>query len=245
MVSKAEYLERVRQTIIDGDDTASAQAAADALAAGVDALSILDDGIMAGTDIVGRKFETGEFFLPQLMLTGRALKAAMAVVDPSLKERYADGNSDTGDTGVIVLATVQTDIHDIGKNIVSSMLTGSGFKVHDLGVDVPIKEIIAKAQEVSAHIIGCSALLTTSMPFMRDLVNLLEAMGERDRFKVMVGGASVTPEFAAQIGSDGTASNAVQAIQLARRLIHERRAATGSRRRNSRGRCSRARRTHR
>ncbi len=225
VVSTDEYLEKVRQAVITGDDRASARAATDALAAGIDALSILNDGIMAGTNVVSQRFETGEYFLPQLMLTGRALRAAMTVLDPSLKD--AGGGGEAGDTGVIVLATVQTDIHDIGKNIVSSMLAGSGFEVCDLGVDVPIKGIIAKAQEVNAHIIGCSTLLTTSMPFMRDLVDLLEAMGERDRFKVMVGGAAVTPEFAAQIGADGTASNAVRAVQLARRLIREGRAAPG------------------
>jgi corrinoid protein of di/trimethylamine methyltransferase len=227
MVSTDEYLERVRQTVITGDDRALVRAATDALAAGIDALSILNDGLMAGTDVVSQRFETGEYFLPQLMLTGRALRAAMTVLEPSLKDRYASGSDEVGDTGVVVLATVQTDIHDIGKNIVSSMLAGSGFEVCDLGVDVPIKEIITKAQEVNAHIIGCSTLLTTSMPFMRDLIDLLEAMGERDRFKVMVGGAAVTPEFAARISADGTASNAVRAVQLARRLIRERRAAPG------------------
>jgi methylmalonyl-CoA mutase cobalamin-binding domain/chain len=151
-------------------------------------------GLMAGADVVGKKFEKGEYFLPQLMLAGRALKAAMAVVEPVLKAHYA--TSGTAGAGVIVvIATVQTDIHDIGKNIVSSMLTASGFEVHDLGVDVPIKSIIAKAQEVNANIIACSALLTTSMPFMRDLINLLEAMGVRSRFKVIVGGRFGEPGF--------------------------------------------------
>jgi methylmalonyl-CoA mutase cobalamin-binding domain/chain len=125
------------------------------------------------------------------------------------------------------MATVKTDIHDIGKNIVASMLTASGFQVHDLGVDVPIKRIIATAQEVNANIIGCSALLTTSMPFMRDLVDLLQAMGERQRFKVMVGGASVTPEFVEKIGADGTAQNAIKAVQLAQHLIREQREQQG------------------
>ena len=227
-MSQAEHLEKVKQAIIDGDDTVAAQASAGALAAGVGALAILNDGLMAGADVVGQEFETGECFLPQLMLTGRALQSAMAVVDPALKEQYASGDAKVADTGVIVLATIQSDIHDIGRNIVSSMLTGSGFEVHDLGVDVPIKEIIAQAQEVDANIIGCSALLTTSTPFMRDLVNLLEAMGVRDRFKVMVGGAPVTPEFAEKIGADGTAPNAMQAVQLARRLIREQRAERGA-----------------
>ncbi len=219
-----EYLEDVMNAIIEGDADWAREACTEALEKEVDPLQILNDGLMAGADVVGQKFESGEFFLPQLMLTGRALKAAMAVIEPRLQSIYADNEDLKGDTGVVVMATVKTDIHDIGKNIVASMLTASGFTVHDLGVDVPIKSIIAKAQEVDANIIGCSALLTTSMPFMRDLVNLLEAMGERARFKVMVGGASVTPEFAEKIGADGTAPNAVKAVQLAQQLIRNQRA---------------------
>jgi len=222
-MSPEKHIENVRRAIIEGDDLASAQRAAEALLAGVDALSILNDGLMAGARIVGQKFETGEYFLPELMLTGRALQSAMAVIEPALKEHYASSDAKSPDTGVVVLATVQTDIHDIGKNIVSSMLTASGFEVHDLGVDVPIKNVIAQAQKVKANIIGCSALLTTSMPVMRDLMNLLEAMGERGRFKVMVGGATMTPEFVQEIGADGTAPNAAQAVQLALRLIREQR----------------------
>jgi corrinoid protein of di/trimethylamine methyltransferase len=228
MPNDQEYLAKIKQSIIDGDDRVSAAATQEAVEAGVDPLEILNDGLMAGANVVGQKFETGQYFLPQLMLAGRALKAAMALVEPELKKKYGGEARAASDTGVVVMATVKTDIHDIGKNIVSSMLTASGFEVHDLGVDVPIKTIIAKAQEVNANIIGCSALLTTSMPFMRDLVNLLEAMGERQRFKVMVGGASVTPEFTEKIGADGTARNAVKAVQLAQRLIREQRVETGA-----------------
>jgi len=228
MVSEADYLERIKKTIIAGEAQAAPLATKEAIDAGVDPLTILNEGLMAGADVVGRRFQTGEFFLPELMLTGRALKAAMGVLEPKLKIVYANDPSTQADTGIVVIATVKTDIHDIGKNIVAAMLTASGFEVHDLGVDVPIKSIIAIAQEVGADIIGCSALLTTSMPFMRDLIDLLGAMGERQRFIVMVGGASVTPEFAERIGADGTAPNAVQAVQLARTLIHKARQAQGT-----------------
>jgi corrinoid protein of di/trimethylamine methyltransferase len=228
MSNDEELLEDIKQSIIDGDDKSSVPATQAAVEAGIDPLAILNSGLMAGADVVGKKFEAGVYFLPQLMLAGRALKAAMAIVEPKLKEIYAHDRNAASDTGVVVMATIQTDIHDIGKNIVSSMLTASGFEVHDLGVDVPIKSIIAKAQELDANIIGCSALLTTSMPFMRDLVNLLEAMGERGRFKVMVGGASVTPEFAEKIGADGTAQNAVKAVQLAKRFIRQQRVEKGA-----------------
>lgn len=220
-MSNDELLKQVKQAILDGDDDASTQSSQEALEAGIDPLTILNEGLMKGADFVGQKFETGEYFLPELMLAGRALKSAMAVIEPKLKEQYASGEAQKGDTGVVVMATIQTDIHDIGKNIVSSMFTSTGFEVYDMGVDVPIKSIIAKAQEVNADIITCSALLTTSMPFIRDMLDLLEAMGERERFIVLVGGAPVTPEFAARIGADGTAPNAVRAVQLAKNLIRQ------------------------
>lgn len=227
MPTEQELLEDIKQVIIDGDEEDAPELVREALDAGVSALSILNDGLIAGTDEVGQRFETGEFFLPELMLTGRALKAAMAVLTPVLQAQHA---ADTGDkeTGVVVMATVQTDIHDIGKNMVASMLTASGFEVIDLGVDVPIKTIIATAVEANANIIGCSALLTTSMPYIRDLIDLLAVMGHRQRFKVMVGGASVTPDWAAKIGADGTARNPIGAVNLARQLIHQQRQQQGA-----------------
>jgi corrinoid protein of di/trimethylamine methyltransferase len=223
MASEKEFLEDIKQTIIDGDDQTAVQTTHKALEAGLDPQYILSQGLMAGANIVGERFETGELFLPELMLTGRALKSAMTLLEPALQAKYSDDPNSNIDTGVVVIATVQTDIHDIGKNIVSSMLMAAGFQVQDMGVDVPIKSIIDKAQEVNANIIASSALLTTSMPVIRDLIRLLDAMGERDRFKVMVGGASITPEFAKQIGADGTAPNAIQAIQVAKRLVIEQR----------------------
>jgi corrinoid protein of di/trimethylamine methyltransferase len=220
-----ELIEQTKQAVIEGDDEQAVEITRQALAADLSAFSILRGGLMKGADVVGAKFETGEFFLPRLMMTGKALKAAMEVIEPQLKEEYASGEAEQDDTGTIVLATVKSDIHDIGKNIVSSMLSASGFEVHDLGVDVPIKEIIQKAQEVEAEIIACSALLTTSMPFMRDLMNLLEVMGERERFRVMIGGASVTEDFCREIGADGTADHAMGAVKLAQSFIRDLRSA--------------------
>lgn len=216
MSDAAELLAQIRKAIVEGSAAEAEQLTREAVVASVDAMEILNDALMSGADEVGAKFESGEYFLPELMLTGRALKAAMAVVSPILEQRTDRSDEDTGKA---VAATVKSDIHDIGKNMVASLLTASGFDVTDLGVDVPIKEIIAKAQELNVDIIACSALLTTSMPFLRDLIDLLDAMGERDRFIVMVGGASVTPEYAIHIGADGTASNAMDAVKEARRLI--------------------------
>ena len=223
MSNEQEQLRIIQEVIIDGDDDESPLVVQEALEVGIKAMTILNDGLMVGADEVGQRFESGEYFLPELMLTGRALKAAMNVLTPALKIEQANEGTESKDTGVVVMATVQTDIHDIGKNMVSSMLTASGFKVIDLGVDVPIKTIIANAKEENANIIGCSALLTTSMPFIRDLLDLLGVMGERERFKVMVGGASVTPEWTAQIGADGTAPNPIEAVNLAKQLISQQR----------------------
>ncbi len=220
MTYESSYLDAVRQAIIDGDREAAVAESRAAIEGGVDALLILREGLTKGADIVGQYFEAGKYFLPQLMLTGRALKAATEVVVPFIKEQHPDAQHEG--ISVVVMATIQTDVHDIGKNLVASMLSASGFTVHDLGVDVAIDTIIDKAIEVDADIIGCSALLTTSAPYLRDLIATLDARSQRDRFKVMVGGASVTPELADAIGSDGTAPDAVRAVKLARSLMAER-----------------------
>jgi corrinoid protein of di/trimethylamine methyltransferase len=215
-MSEAQYIEKIAEGVIEGDAAAAADSTREAVTAGIDPLKILNEGLMGGADVVGKRFERGEYFLPELMLAGRALKAAMQVVKPVLLEKYAGADSQM--KGKVVAATVQTDIHDIGKNIVASMLTASGFEVTDLGVDAPIKSIIDKAEEIGANVIACSALLTTSMPFIKDLIDLLKARGLREKYVVLVGGASVTEEWARKIGADGTARNAADAVKIARRL---------------------------
>lgn len=212
-----ESIQAIAQAVIEGDSDAAAEATRVALNAGFDPLQILNEGLMSGAEEVGKRFERGEYFLPELMLAGRALKAAMEVVKPPLLEKYAGGEGQV--KGKVISATVQTDIHDIGKNIVASMLTAAGFEVTDMGVDVPIKSIIDKAEEIGAQIICLSALLTTSMPFMKDLIDLLVARGLRQKYIVLVGGASVTEEWAKAIGADGTARNAADAVKLARQKM--------------------------
>lgn len=211
------HIQRIAESIIDGDAAVAAACTSEAVAAGVDPLSILNDGLMGGAGVVGKRFERGEYFLPELMLAGRALKASLEIVKPVLLEKYSGVESQV--KGKAVMATIHTDIHDIGKNIVGSMLTASGFEVTDMGVDVPVRSIVDKAEEIGAQIIACSALLTTSMPFMKDLVELLKARGIRDKYVVLVGGASVTDQFVQKIGADGTARNAADAVQLARKLV--------------------------
>lgn len=212
-------LEKIESAIVKGDSALSEHLVHDALDKGLDARVILNDGLMRGADKVGKLFDAGEIFLPELMYTGRALKACISILTPLLQKSTSGGSETTSLLGRVVIATIQSDIHDIGKNIVSTMLSTAGFEVIDLGVDVPIKRIISAALDADAQIIACSAMLTTSMPFMGNLIELLSQMGKREFFKVMVGGASVTPEYATRIGADGTAANAIQAIQVARQLV--------------------------
>jgi len=213
-MSENVHLQAIATAVIDGEAEDAVDATQKALAASVDPLEILNIGLMEGADEVGKRFERSEYFLPELMLAGRALKGAMEIVKPVLLEKYSGADSKV--KGKVVSATVHTDIHDIGKNIVSSMLTAAGFEVTDMGVDVPIKSIIDKAEEIDAKIIALSALLTTSMPFMKDLIKLLEARGIRQKYVVLVGGASVNADWAKAIGADGTAKNAADAVKLAR-----------------------------
>ena len=214
-----QFLKQIESAIINGDSVLVEQLVQTALQKGLNAHVILNDGLMQGAEKVGKLFDAGEVFLPELMYTGRALKSSIAVLNPFLQKSVVEGEAKSGWLGIVVIATIQSDIHDIGKNIVSTMFTTAGFEVIDMGVDVPIKRIISAAMDANAAIIACSAMLTTSMPFMNDLVEMLHTMGERQRFKVMVGGASVTAEFATKIGADGTAPNAIQAMQVARRLM--------------------------
>ena len=216
-MSENSYLQAISNAVIDGEAEDAAAATQAAIAANVDPMEILNKGLMDGADEVGKRFERNEYFLPELMLAGRALKGAMEVVKPVLIEKYSAADNQM--KGKVVSATVQTDIHDIGKNIVSSMLTAAGFEVTDMGVDVPIKSIIDKAEEIEARILALSALLTTSMPFMKDLIKLMEARGIRGKYIILVGGASVTADWAKAIGADGTAKNAADAVKLAREKI--------------------------
>ena len=219
-MSDNPHLQAIAAAVIDGEAEDAVEATRKALEANVDPLEILNRGLMDGADEVGKRFERNEYFLPELMMAGRALKGAMEVVKPVLLEKYAGGDGQI--KGRVVSATVQTDIHDIGKNIVSSMLTAAGFEVTDMGVDVPLKSIIDKAEEIQANLICLSALLTTSMPFMKDLIKMLEARGIRQKYIVLVGGASVNAGWAHAIGADGTARNAADAVKLAREKMLDR-----------------------
>jgi 5-methyltetrahydrofolate--homocysteine methyltransferase len=203
---------RLRQAVLNGDAAAVASLVAEGLAAGIAPHTLLDDGLIAAMDEAGRLFEAGDFFVPDLLVAARAMKAAVTVLDPLLADQGR------ASAGRIAIGTVAGDLHDIGKNLVATMLRGAGFDVDDLGVDVTPDRFV-QAARAGAHVIGVSALLTTTMVSMRAVVDALRDAGLRDRVKVMVGGAPVTTEYAGTIGADGFSDNAGGAVTLARRLV--------------------------
>ncbi len=193
-----------------GDRTGAANATRAALDGGVDAKSVLD-AMVAAMDVVGRKFQTGECFVPEMMVAARAMKAGTEILEPILAE------SGVKPEYRAVVGTVEGDLHDIGKNLVGMMWKGGGFEVIDLGVNVPAARFVDAAREHDAHLIGVSALLTTTMPNMRGVVEAVRAADLPT--SVVVGGAPVTPELAEQIGADGFAPDAGAAVDLARELL--------------------------
>lgn len=206
-----EILQRVYQGIVDGSQEQVTQAVAAALEAGVPAKSILEEGMLSAMAEVGRLFEEGECYVPEMMISARAMKAGLATLQPSLMQTNIQA------AGIVALGTVKGDLHDLGKNLVGMMLEGAGFKVKDLGVDVSPETFVAAADEVD--VIGLSALLTTTMGSMRLTLDALDAAGKRPKVKVIVGGAPVTEDFARQIGADGYAADASKAVSLTKSLI--------------------------
>ena len=189
----------------------------EALEQGLDPKEILNDGLLAGMMIVGGKFKRNEVFVPEVLVAARAMTAGLNVLEPKLVEA---GNEPLGKA---VIGTVKGDLHDIGKNLVAMMLKGAGFEIIDAGTDVDAETFIAKAEEANADVICMSALLTTTMPYMQDVINALEEKGLRDKYVVMVGGAPVTADFAEQIGADYFTPDATTAAEVAKAAIAERR----------------------
>ena len=210
-----ELFAAMKQSIIDGDEEAAAEVARRSLEAGVDPLEAINRGYVEGMSYVGDQFSQGEMFLPDMMLAAEAMKAAVAELEPEMQKRGTQRQM----LGKVVLGTVKGDIHEIGKNLVATMLSASGFEVYDLGVDVPFEKFIEKAREVNADIIGMSALLTTTMTGQRTVIEMLDDMGLRPKVKVMVGGAPLTRSWAAEIGADGMSEDAMGAVTLAKKLV--------------------------
>ena len=212
---QTELFQAMAQSIIDGDSDAATDLAQQSIGQGIDPLEAINQGFVVGVNQVGDAFARGDAFLPELVMAGEAMKSAVSTLEPEMERRGTQRDV----YGTVVLGTIEGDIHDIGKTLVGTMLSASGFKVHDLGVDVPIIDLIEKALEVKADIIGVSSLLTTTMVRQRDVIEALEDMNLRDKIKVMVGGAPVTREWVAEIGADGYSEDAIGAVQVAKQLL--------------------------
>jgi corrinoid protein of di/trimethylamine methyltransferase len=210
-----ELFTAMRQSVIDGDAEQAEVLARQALERGLDPLDAINKGFVEGVNYVGQQFGCGEMFLPDLVLAGEAMKAAVAVLEPEMQKRGSQRQM----LGRVVLGTVKGDIHEIGKTLVATMLSASGFQVYDLGVDVPFEKFAQKAREVGADIVGVSALLTTTMTGQKSVIEALGDGGLRPKVKVMVGGAPVTRSWADEIGADGYSEDAIGAVAEAKRLV--------------------------
>jgi len=206
-------LKQLYDAIVNGNSKKAIAITQQAIAEQMDPSELIASTMIPAMTEVGRLFECEEYFVPELLLSGRAMKGAMDLLRPLLSASGAPS------AGRVVIGTVKGDLHDIGKNLVVSMLEGGGFEVIDVGADVPPEKFIAALKETHARILGLSALLTVTMPSMKTTIEALKAAGIREKVKVMIGGAPVTQEFADEIGADGYSENANSSVALARRLI--------------------------
>ncbi len=210
-----ELFTEMAQSITDGEAEKAAELAQKSIELGIDPLEAINNGFVKGVNFVGDQFSCGNMFLPELVMAGEAMKSAVAVLEPELARRGSERKM----LGKVVLCTVEGDIHEIGKTLVGTMLSATGFQVYDMGVDVPVMKVVEKAREVGADIVAMSALLTTTMVHQRDVIEALEDIGMRAKVKVMVGGAPVTQDWVKQIGADGYSEDAIGAARVAKQLL--------------------------
>lgn len=218
MTKEEEVFQNLSNAVLNFDCDAAVDAAREAVASNVNPVKAIEEGLAKGLREVGDRFERGELWLPHLMLGAEAMEAAIKV----LEEQFPREELEATSSGTVVIGTVEGDIHDLGLRIVASMLRANGFKVYDLGCNTRSLDFIRKAQEVGADIIAASSLMTTTMPFMKDLIEALESAGVRDQFKVLVGGGPVTEEWARNIGADGYGKDAAEAVKAAKELMKKR-----------------------
>lgn len=206
-------LKQLYDAVLNGDAKLSASTTQQAIAEKVDPLKMVNEAMVPAMDEVGRRFEAGEYFVPELLISARAMKASLDLIRPLLAAQGAQP------AGRVAIGTVKGDLHDIGKNLVASLLEGGGFEVIDLGVNVAPEKFIETVQQKKANIVAMSALLTTTMPAMRATIEALKQAGVRDKVKVLIGGAPITQKYADEIGADGYSENAVGAVALAKRSV--------------------------
>jgi len=210
-----ELYGKINASIVDGDPDATVALTKQALEAGLEPMAIVDEGLVPGMNIVGDKFQCGEYFLPHLIIAANGMQQALKVLEPELKAR----DQAVEVRGTLVIGSVAGDIHEIGKSLVGTIFAANGFQVYDLGVDVPTETFVAKVQETGANLLGLSALLTTTMTVQREIIEALEEAGIREQVKVLIGGAPVSREWSDTIGADGYAEDAMGAVALAKQLL--------------------------
>ncbi len=208
-----ELLEKIAKELITGNEAEVKRLAQEALDKGTNAREILDNGLLAGMDVVGKRFKVGDMFIPEVLLCARCMHGAMDILKPLLAE------GDMAGAGTVVIGTVEGDLHDIGKNLVAMMLQGAGFKVIDLGANIKPQDFVEAVKEHNPDIVGMSALLTTTMPKMEETIKALTEAGIRDQIKIMAGGAPVTKDFVDKIGGDAYGANAASASEKAKALV--------------------------
>ena len=206
-------LENLKEMVVDGKHKEIEALVQSAIDSGIDLNRIINDALISAMDIIGKRFSDGEIYVPEMLVSALTMKLGLEKIKPLLTEEEIETK------GTILMCTVKGDLHDIGKNLVTMMLEGAGFKVIDLGVDVKIDKLLQTVKEKKADILGLSALLTTTMPEMHRVIEALEVEGLRDNVKVIVGGAPIDKKFADKIGADGYAKDAAEAVQLARELV--------------------------
>ncbi len=209
----SEMLQQIKDAVINRKRTEIQGLIKTAIEEGIDLNAIIDNGLIAAMDVVGKRFSDSEIFVPEMLVSALTMKLGLGVVKPLLK------SEDSQSRGTIIMGTVKGDIHDIGKNIVIMMLEGAGFHVVDLGVDLTVEELVKQVESMKPDLVGLSALLTTTMPEMKRAVQVLHEKGLKQKVKVMVGGAPVSASFAEEIGADGHGADAAEAVELARRLM--------------------------
>jgi len=211
-----EFLEKCRESVLEGDSDRAFSLASRAVDENMEILKVVDEGFVRGIREVGRLWEEGEYFLPELVMGAEAVKKALSVLEPVLASRQM--SRDVKGRGVI--GTVEGDIHDIGKTLVGTMLSASGFEIRDLGTDVPPGRFIDEAERMNADFIGASALLTTTMQMQKELIEVLSELGKREKYRVILGGAPCSADWAESVGADGYARDAVAAVDLVDRLLN-------------------------
>lgn len=220
MMAKEEIFGKLKAAIIEGDGPELVRLVEGALGE-ADALELIEKGMMPGMTEVGDSFSCGEAYLPELLMAAEAWDEAMAVLKPKLAECGASMKKQ----GVIVVGTVQTDIHEIGKNVVCNLMMTAGFEVHDIGINLPASKFLEEAEKVGADIIAASAIMSTTVAYQKDIIELLETKGIRDKYMVMVGGGVVTQEWADKIGADGYGDLASDAVDTAKQLMAKKKGA--------------------